>query len=70
MPFHIDLGYVWGKTMRVYSYFMLQQAIVQNIFPEVPVPTWQAIARGEAEGYSVSSRYRHRGEKYFALLPA
>ena len=34
----------------VYSYFMLQQAIVQNIFPEVQVPTWQAIARGEAEG--------------------
>ena len=25
----------------VYSYFMLQQAIVQNIFPEVQVPTWQ-----------------------------
>ena len=46
----------------LYSYFMLQQAIVQNIFPEVQVPTWQAIARGEAEGNSISSRYLHRGE--------
>ena len=46
----------------VYSYFMLQQAIVQNIFPEVQVPTWQAIARGEAEGNCMSSRYLHRGE--------
>ena len=41
---------------------MLQQAIVQNIFPEVQVPTWQAIARGEAEGNSMPSRYLHRGE--------
>ena len=31
----------------LYSYFMLQLAIVQNIFPEVQVPTWQAIVRGE-----------------------
>ena len=48
----------------VYSYFMLQQAIMLNIFPEVQihVPTWQAIARGKAEGNSVSSRYLHRGE--------
>ena len=40
----------------VYSYFMLQQAIVQNIFPEVQVPTWHAIAN------SVSSRYLPQGE--------
>ena len=49
-------------TGIVYSYFMLQQAIVQNIFPEVQVPTWHAIARDEAEGNSRSSRYLHRGE--------
>ena len=41
---------------------MLQQAIVQNIFPEVQIPTWQAIARGEAVGNSVSIRYLHQGE--------
>ena len=35
---------------------------MQNIFPEVQVPTWQAIALGEAEGNSMSSRYLHRGE--------
>ena len=35
---------------------------MQNSFPEVQIPTWQAIARGEAEGNSVSSRYLHRGE--------
>ena len=29
----------------LYSYFMLQQAIVQNIFPEVQVPTWHASPR-------------------------
>ena len=46
----------------LYSYFMLQQAIVQNIFPEVQVPTWQALARGQAKGNSMSSRYLHRGE--------
>ena len=46
----------------LYSYFMLQQAIVRNTFPSVQVPTWQAIARGEAEGNSVSSRYLHGGE--------
>ena len=46
----------------VYSYFMLQQVIVQNIFSEVQIPTWQAIARGKAEGNSVSSRYLHRRE--------
>ena len=48
--------------MSVYSYFMLQQAKLQNIFPEVEIATWQAIARGKAEGNSVSSRYLHRGE--------
>ena len=54
----------------LYSYFMLQQAIVQNIFPEVQIPTWQVIARGEAEGNSVSSRYLHRGENvlHYCLL--
>ena len=32
----------------LYSYFMLQQAIVQNIFPEVQVPTRHAIPRAIA----------------------
>ena len=45
----------------VYSYFMLQQAIVQNIFPEVQVPTWHAIARGETEGNSMSTVPARRG---------
>ena len=49
-------------TVILYSYFMLQQAIVQNIFPEVQVRTWQAIARGKAEGNSMSSQYLHQGE--------
>ena len=35
---------------------------MQNIFPEVQVLTRHAIARGEAEGNSMSSRYLHRGE--------
>ena len=55
-------GHPRHRGAMVYSYFMLQQAIVQNIFPEVQVPTWQAIARGEVEGNSMSSRYLHRGE--------
>ena len=46
---------------------MLQQAIVQNIFPEVQVPTWHAIARGEAEVNNMSSRYLHR-EKMFRTI--
>ena len=43
---------------------------MQNIFTEVQVPTWQAIARGEAEGNSLSSRYLHRGENvlYYCLF--
>ena len=40
----------------VYSYFMLKQAIVQNTFPEVP--TWQAIARGEAENITIGCYVR------------
>ena len=51
-----------GNKVTIYSYFMLEQAIVRNIFPEVQVRTWQVIARGEAEGNSVSSRYLHQGE--------
>ena len=49
--------------MIVYSYFMLQQAMVQNIFPEVQVPTRHAI-RG------MSSRYLHRGKNvlHFCLF--
>ena len=34
---------------------MLQQAIVQNIFPEVQVPTWQAIARGDMDRSETNS---------------
>ena len=43
----------------LFSYFMLQQAIVQNIFPEVQVPTWHA--------NSMSSRYLHRGEMFCTI---
>ena len=35
---------------------------MQNIFPEVQIPTWQTIARGEAEGNSVPSQYLLQGE--------
>ena len=35
---------------------------MQNIFPEVQVPTWHVIGRGEAEGNNMPSRYLHQGE--------
>ena len=50
----------------VYSYFMFQQAVVQSTFPEKQV-FWQAIARDEAEGNSMSSRYLHQGEKFYTI---
>ena len=55
---------------NIIQLFMLQQAVVQNIFPEVQVPTLHAIARGEAEVNSMSSRYLHRGENvlHYCLL--
>ena len=59
------------RLMLIYSYFMLEQAIVKNIPPppEVQVPTWHAIARGAAEGNSMPSRYLHREGKYFHYCP-
>ena len=41
---------LFHASAGIYSYFMLQQAMVQNVF------------RGGAEGNSLSSRYLHQGE--------
>ena len=51
-----------NTLLNITYYTVISYAIVQNIFPEVQIPTWQAIARGETEGNSVSSRYLHRGK--------
>ena len=44
---------------HVYTYFMLIESVVQNIFPEEHVPTWSVIAQGEVPG-----------ENRLALLPS
>ena len=41
----------------LYTYFILMQAIVQNICPEGQVPTWHVIAHGKTEGNSTPSWY-------------